>query len=426
MRLIFIKAGRRIVRTAVFLFGGALLGILALVLVYCIPVAPMAENVRLSMPMLEREFVDGDVILGYPASTAGTFTDCVMLGSAVYDAGGHSKLEQAMYVYRAESGTEDAWMPGYSLRDYLNGDTGQLELEYSRYWHGYLVFLKPLLYLQTVNSIRLEASIVQILLVGGILILCMKRGEIGLAASFLISTPFFYFFTLYQSLSLSICFYIMAFCLVIQLKYHEKLEEKGWYADFFLLTGMATAYFDFLTWPLVTLGFPLCVYLYLREGSAKQKLRKTAAFCMEWSAGYVGLWALKWILADLLVGGNTLVSAGNALTERTGTVSGVGLFAVWWENIAAYKNRAFVMLGVVILLWFLYCLRKKGRRFWKNIDIISFGGVLPFVWFGLTQNHSFEHAVFTFKILSITVFSVCCAIGKGRRSQVEIRQKGAS
>lgn len=410
---------RRMARTVVFMSGGALLGLSALVLVYCLPVAAIAENVRQSMPMLEREFADGEVIPGYPASVAGNFTDYVMLGSAVYRAEGHSRLEQALRVYRAESGSEDAWMPGYSLQDYLDGAAGQLELEYSRYWHGYLVILKPLLCFLPLRSIRLGNAIAQLLLVGGILILCMRRGKTGLAVSFLISAPFWYFFTLYQSLSLSICFYIMAFSLLIQLKCHEKLDQGDHYSDFFLLAGMATAYFDFLTWPLVTLGFPLCVYLYLKETPVREKLRRAAAFCAEWGVGYGGFWALKWVIADTLCqGGNlsTLSSAGGALTERTDVVEGVGLFGVIWKNIAAYRNHAFVLFGAGLLLWCVYRARRGGRSFlpWKNLDYsILLVGLLPFAWFALTQNHSYEHAAFTCKILSVTVFSLCSAIGKG-------------
>ncbi len=417
MRRIGTGLGRRILHTVGFLSGGALLGTLALVLVYGLPVEKMQEHVRQSLPMLEQEFAEGEAVTGYPASIVGTFTDCLMLGNAVYSAPGHSILEQALQVYRAESGQGEGWAPGNSLVDYLNGAEGQRELEYSRYWHGYLVFLKPLLAIMTVNGIRMLAAILQVILLGAVLISCMKRGESGLAASFLVSIPFFYFFALYQSLSLSVCFYIMAFLLLIQLKYHEKLEKGGLYCDFFLLGGMATSYFDFLTYPLVTLGFPLCVFLYLGKDPVRKRLQKMAAFGVEWGVGYGGLWALKWILADLFVQGDTIANAGGALWERTGTVAGVDLLTVWWKNIVAYRNHAFVVFGLGILLWLCCCMRRNEGGFRKALEeggAFLLVGALPFLWFGVTQNHSYEHAVFTYRILSVTVFSLCCAVTKGR------------
>ena len=46
---------------------------------------------------------------------------------------------------------------------------------------------------------------------------------------------------------------------------------------FFLLTGMATSYFDFLTYPIASLGMPLIVWLLLRRGAKDTEI----AACVE-------------------------------------------------------------------------------------------------------------------------------------------------
>ena len=108
------------IRNHIFLLaGGTLTGFLLLLLVYCIPVAPMQEHVYLSLPMLEKEFDAPEMIEGFPGSLTGSFTDCLMLENAIYHSDSHTVLEQILHMYRGESGTGDGWAPGYSLVDYM-------------------------------------------------------------------------------------------------------------------------------------------------------------------------------------------------------------------------------------------------------------------------------------------------------------------
>lgn len=157
----------------IVLLAGVMLGFAALLLVHLLPCAPMREHIYWSMEMIEKEFEDEVLIDGYPSTMTGNFTDCLMLEHAVYSSGQHSVLEQALLMYRSEShgtaaeGEEDGWWPGHSLRDYLTGIPQPREVSYPRYWHGYLVFLKPLLLFTSFSTIRLLQAAVQLILAGG-------------------------------------------------------------------------------------------------------------------------------------------------------------------------------------------------------------------------------------------------------------------
>lgn len=165
------KKVRCVICHVLVLLSGAILGLAALLLVHLLPCAPMREHVYWSLGMIEKEFDDEILIEGYPSTLTGNFTDCLMLEHAVYSSDKHTVFEQALHMYRAESfdasGGEDGWWPGYSLRDYLTGIPQAREVSYSRYWHGYLVFLKPFLYLTSFNTIRLLQASVQIIITGG-------------------------------------------------------------------------------------------------------------------------------------------------------------------------------------------------------------------------------------------------------------------
>lgn len=412
---------RKIIKNHIILLaGGALAGLLLLLLTYCIPVAPMKEHVYLSLPMLESEFDTQDMIEGFPGSLTGNFTDCLMLENAVYHSDAHTTLEQVLHMYRGESGTGDGWAPGYSLVDYLSGVDQPREVEYARYWHGYLIVLKPLLFLTTFNSIRLFSAAVQLLLAGLVVLACGRRGEELLGKAFLLSMPFLYYFGLYASLSLSACFYVTLGLLLVQLKWDGQIRSRGWYGEFFVAAGMLTSYFDLLTYPLVTLGFPLCVCLYLDQSGAKNGLRRLVAYSVEWGVGYLGLWTSKWILSDLLTDGNTIKDGIDTIFTRMDTAADstrtAGFLAVVRQNLSVYFNWGFFLFLAGIAVWLIIriCKRREliGKRTILEGSVLFLTALFPFIWFFFTQNHSEQHWIYTFKIFAVSVFAVICGAGK--------------
>ncbi len=411
---------RKIIKYILMLFVGSVVGLVALFLVHCIPTEPMRDHVAQAIPILERDFLYQDAIEGYRGSFVGAFTDCLMLEHSIYSADNHSTLEQTLYMYRPEWGEGDDWYPWYSLLDYLQGTEVPKEMEYSRYWHGYLVLLKPLLYFMPFSAVRMLSSAIQLFLVGMILLLCFQKGEKTIGIGFLVTLPFLYFSSLYMSLSLSVCFYLLVIALAVSVKWNDTLCQKQWYGEFFFIIGMATAYFDFLTYPLVTLGFPLCVYLYVNDFSWKNNIKKIVAYSVSWGGGYVGLWAVKWLLTDLLVGGNTIKDAMDRVLKRTGIETEnsevFGFMEVVANNLSAYTNWAFVVIILAIVVSVIVILIAKKKDWQKanlqNAICILVVGLYPIVWFFFTQNHSGVHWMFTCKIFSISVFSFVCAAGK--------------
>ena len=61
----------KVIRNDILLLaGGVVAGLLLLLLVYCIPVSPMKVHIRQSLPMLEKEFSDSELLEGYPGAIA--------------------------------------------------------------------------------------------------------------------------------------------------------------------------------------------------------------------------------------------------------------------------------------------------------------------------------------------------------------------
>lgn len=411
----------------IVLLAGVILGFSALILVHLLPCAPMKEHVYWSLEMIEKEFDDEVLIEGYRATLTGNFTDCLMLEHAVYSSDQHGLLGQVLHMYRSESCAEEGgWWPGHSLKDYLTGTPQPREVSYSRYWHGYLVFLKPLLLLTSFNTIRLLQAAVQLVFVGaGTVILC-RKGAYSLAKALLISLPFLSFVSTYASLSLSVCFYVMMAAVLIQLKINDILLRRRWYGLFFFAVGMAVAYFDFLTYPLVTLIYPLGIYLYFCGGNFRKNMSNLLKNSMEWSAGYVGMWAAKWILTDCLTGSSCIQDALRTIFVRTGSAEGYsrikGFFSVLGKNIQPFLNWCYILILVVSAVYILVGALKNAKALKESVSKMRFDlsgagayfvlALYPLAWYFLAQNHSEQHWQFTCRILAASVFAVVTGIFK--------------
>lgn len=389
--------------------------------VHLLPTYPMRVHVYASKDLLEKEFVDETVVDGFSATLTGNFTDSLMLEHAVYD-GGHSTWQQALNMYRAESfydkNDPDGWQPGQSLLDYLEGVPQAREVEYARYWHGYLILLKPLLMFTSVAALRLLNSSMQILLIGFCVMYLERRRQSGVARAFLCSIPFLYFISTYASISQSVCMYLMLVAVIWQLRYDDFLERKRLYGFYFLLVGMATSYFDFLTYPLVTVGYPLGIYLCLHENTSIGNLKKMLQYTCNWAIGYFWMWCAKWILAAIFTGNNIVADAFGTLSVRIGSAGqmgrGAGFIAVVRVNLEAYGNRGFlpiVILLAVAIVWRVIRCQSKVNALQQLVPFIVLS-LYPFAWWFVTQNHSEEHWMFTCRIFAIFVFAIAAGIQK--------------
>lgn len=186
------------------------------------------------------------------------------------------------------------------------------------------------------------------------------------------------------------------------------------------MTGMITSYFDFLTYPLVTLGFPLCVYLYLSREKWLDQLKRAAIYSVEWGIGYMGLWVMKWVVAELFTGEEVISDGLWALMRRTDTMGDASMLsgypAVLRENIGMYANWGFGLLAAGIFVWLCFHVIRNRRKISRGSvlggAVIFLVALYPFVWFFFVQNHSAEHALFTCKILAVTVFAGVCGVGR--------------
>lgn len=244
---------------------GGMAGTLMLIAVYLLPTDGMKRNVASSIDIFYTESVYPQQVQGYKTSQLDNETDAVMLLGAIYDRKPSRVLQNAMAVpHITLEGTPSFCI---TLKEYLwDGYEPDGEADYSRYWHGYMIWLKPLLLFMDYADIRILNMAVQIFLL--ILLITELAGRKmfscipPLGCALVILNPV----AVAMSLQFSSIYYIVVISLLIYLKCQKKIDQNLWI--YFLLIGMAVAYFDFLTYPAAS----FCIPCRIGFDTAKWKL----------------------------------------------------------------------------------------------------------------------------------------------------------
>lgn len=428
---------RRIKNALIILLCSVIVGTLLLVVTFCLPVESARAHVEESLyNMIEiRNDENGDSSRKEIVELKENFTDALMVQNALEKVEGKSPLEHAMYVYHydLQDETQTTWLTEESLVTFLReGSDGLYLREYSKYWHGYLVILKPLLMCMSWEHVEIFLVVLQILLMLVVVGLAFYKRRpylgLGLVCAFLFMKPI----RIWISLAMCVSWNITLIAVLVELLFYEKIEEKNWRDELFLLIGIATAYNDFLTYPIVTLGVPLCTYLVLNMDKTMhwwKRIKQTFWMCACWAVGYIGMWGMKWVVAELTCQTGTLRNAVWSVISRTEPLDGYGsiftgtkrtLHAVLRQYDSTLYLIAFIILAAAALISVVWCLVKARDKDWgMTIACLAVAALFPFAWLFLTQNHTAIHCIFTFRIMGVTIMALCsmtiCSVRTIRR-----------
>lgn len=396
------------------LLAGIVAGYLLLVAVYMLPVEPMAQNVRASVPALQGEWGREDayeqLVKGYVTTQLDNSTDAVMMLAAVHES------EASPFVQAAEA--RNAMNRGTAYDALLAFAQGQ-EMEsvaVARYWHGYLVLLKPLLMILSYLDIRVLLMLVQGAMLAAVIAGMCQRNIGFLIPAFAVSmiciTPQATGFSL--QFTTSMCTFLGTMIVLLYVPSQRILKTGLPYV--FLLTGMFTSYVDYLTYPIATLGMPICLCLFLfPEADWKAELHRYAACCICWAAGYFGMWAGKWIIAGFLSDEPWFwANLFAKIQQRSSAESDQTIITymdVLISQIKPFAKRAYLLAGVALLIGWSAAVVRCRRYPSRKINAVQtlllvLSALMPFAWYFVTKNHSYNHAFFTSRALAVTVFSL--------------------
>ncbi len=391
----------------------ALLGLSMLLAVFALPTDRINEHVAASVDVFEREGTY-PILAITEYSKLDNWTDSVILFNAAYK-NDSSLLDRALSVYGPA--VEKINPVNGFISYYTEGENIEIE-HYSRYWHGYLIFIKPLLFLFTYSDIRLINSFGVMAAAAFLIALMYIKGLKKYILPYLIALLLIDPFAISQSLQFSAIYYIYTIASVIMIWKHEWLDSKlERIVLFFVLVGCATSYFDFLTYPLVAFGIPAIFYLCMTKKSVKAVAKIMLAAMLAWFIGYVGMWSCKWIIGSILTENNVIANALNSIIMRLSMSTPTVEFNALDVLILNFKRMikpalAFAVIYGIITLIMLF--KRSPKAKFKNFVWIVYVimGMLPIIWFVAASNHSYMHEWFTYRELIITAFAAMCLLAR--------------
>lgn len=404
---------RLIPKLAALVALAVLTGFVLLLLAYMLPVAPIEENVTKSADIFRREGTYPITDIMGVDTRLDNYTDALMLLSASY-RGEESPLEKTLKVYRYASPVSDD--PAITLVAHYGDGAEVSTTAYERYWHGYLITLKPLLSLLDYGQIRA----LNMVLVGAVtlclLYLMYIRGISGYILPLVISLLILDPTAIVRSLQYSTIYYIsiLASCyLLFKLEWLTKQKDR--LPLLFAAVGCVTSFFDLLTWPLASFGLPFCIFLASDKRDAGKHLRLMLLCLVSWSVGYGGMWAGKWLVAAAFGDTGAVKTALTIAFFRSSMADEAGYAFSYLDVLKRNLMHMIAPAALAALIYVIAALMLQRRRHgtgagngtWSNgLAVRTVLALLPFFWYLALGNHSYVHHWFTYRELGISAFAL--------------------
>ena len=311
----------------------------------------------------------------------------------------------------------------WGLYQSLNGTAPNTD--YTRYWHGSVAFIRPLLVFTDVNGVRNISFAVLIILVAMTLFILMSQKHYFAAAALCISMIGIQFWNIRLSLE-----YIPAFMVCFSLcPFYIILEKKN---DCYLtllsvIGGVMIAFFDFLTVETISLLVPLVLVFIVRAddnrlGNFKENFLLSAKCGFCWVISYTMTFIVKWSAASAITGENKFITALSAAEVRLYDGTQMPLYKQIPSAILANLSTIFggterikissVILGITVTALIMGSIFLLFRKKEKNISAtftLLIMALIPYIRYMVLNNHSYLHEFFTYRA-QITVILCLLAI----------------
>lgn len=417
------------VKIIIIIILSSIISMLLMYLVYLIPTDRMAINVAASKETLLSQ--DDDTT----QKTTGYFdyydtgTNIIMLHEVIYPNTGNA-LRDSLLVPAADYyvGNLNTWIDNLydkaTNRTYSDNDF----VTYARYWHGYLILLKPLFLLFNLNTIYWINTIVLIVLTLITAYYIYKRlGSyvVAFIAMIALMNPTH----IVRSFQLSAVYIAMIITTLIIVTHYDEHRKKD-IILYFAIDGCIVALFDFLTYPLVAFAVPLMTHMIMEgEDSLLRRIITSVKDGIAFVLGYGGLWLLKWIGASLLTDENVILDGVYNTLHRVGMAEmsedvlydDSPLMSLKINASTIINYQTIIILAVTLLIIAVIIIINRGKlHVDKNIMIMGIIiAILPVIWYIVVHNHCALHPHLEWRewVISFYALFVILISFKGKRHE---------
>ena len=303
--------------------------------------------------------------------------------------------------------------------------------EYLRYWHGSAAMMRILHQFCNIRTIYIFHAILLIAL-GFLLVLLLIKNRYQVEAfafvfSMILVSAWYVPLALEYTYSFLCMLIISILAVVCALRKQYQLM-----GILFLISGMATVYFDFLTTETLSLLIPLILIIRIdnRQEAVNININvrnyrnwlHTIQYVLLWGIGYLGMWVMKWICASFVLKINVMPYVTEHIAERIGgpvtslEFTGNMYIDAIIRNVRCLFPYEFGILGAVLVIAFLFfaimlpaisgkvSIRNKVNM--SNILLLILIAVIPFIRFLILHNHAYRHYTFTHRALAATAMAI--------------------
>lgn len=300
--------------------------------------------------------------------------------------------------------------------------------DYSRYWHGSVIWLRPLLLIANVAQIKLIGFGVAVFLLFFNLVLLFRQKQYFASVALTLSLFAAGFLKIRLSLEYQPAF-LVCLCMCIFFLLLEK-KKDSYLLYLSVVSGVWIAFVDFLTTELLTILIPLILVFIVRAengrlGTLKNNIRLSFQCGLAWGLSYAMTFVTKWTAVSLATGENRfLTSVASAEVRMYGVDAEEGLPLIKQIPYAVFANlstlfggrvrvdfpRIFLGMAVVFCLWGAVFYLFRGEKNREMFHLMLLLGAVPYVRYMVLSNHSYLHEFFTYRAQAATILAMFAAL----------------
>jgi len=382
---------------------------------YTLPNARIRGHIAESVGQLKSEGMGYAPFFQEIGGILDTHTDSLILNIAMNK--GTSNEDRILAKAFENSFYEDETGAGISSLEANIQDETFNNHEYSRYWHGNQVIIRPLLMFFNYMEIRYIFMMIIFILIGIVFSMIGKQLGNRYNIAFSITMAFMFVILIPMSIQYSSIFIVTLISMIMVLLLYKYKKERNIPILFFIIGAFAT-FFDLLTYPLVSLGLPIVLAVLLENKKNQKTILNQILFILKlgilWVIGYGLLFFTKWIIASVALQKDAITLALNEILFR---VNGNDSNPV--DRLDTLKSNfdyffipvgRYVLIGIFMIWGILFTFFRKKIKELKIIIPLVCISIVPYIWYIVFAGHSYIHCWFTYRIQAMTVFSILCAM----------------
>lgn len=383
------------------------------------------------------------------------YADCI-LTNIIYHIDQNNLVESilsASYYNPEDEGVQTSFA-------YAVGSKVEPNVDYSRYWHGSMVLLRPLFIIFDIAGVRMVLGILILIMTVWFEVLLFKNHYSVFGVCYGIGLILVSVWMCAFCVEYAMPFVVMSvelpvlFALLTRAYEKEDVQNDKVKRDEHKLgnqkadehksdnfkpevilwavlacAGIVTAFVDFLTTETITFTMAYVLYLIAKNrhnqmGTLKEELIYLVKSGIVWLVSYGLMIALKWLLALIVLGKDAFFNALSQVALRIsgdatlGNVTGAEVVSDYerisgalWRNIGCiYPFKSTMSYGtamifillvglVVFSIWYLF--REKAKSCINKVLVMV--SLIPVLRFLVLNNHSYIHFFFTYRALLVSV-----------------------